>query len=400
MHDDDILMPRRVPIRLVRLLAVACACALPVASAQAAPPVNDVPTTATPVAALLWTSLSNFQDVPVTAAEWGEATTGPEDASPLPSCTGSTGFRSMWYSISVAEASVLRVTVVSTDPVRFQPVVNVLDPARDEVGCGLANDVRQGATANATAYVTPNADGTAATYLVRVAEVANNSPSGGLPTLTVRFAARDVTPPHIRVSLPSGTVAPDQPASYDAGQTGSSAGTTDTASQVNPLTARWEFNDKLPDKRDVQRIKTGMRTTYKWLSSGPHTVVFTVSDFAGNQSLYRFTTYVQDVTRPDVQFSLRPPAPGDRRLQITVRASESVRIRLLVTQAGRQGALLRRYVSFWGTGKHTRSVPLRGIVGNRLVIVGGVARDLAGNASALPQCVIDPVTGQGNCVSP
>ena len=91
----------------------------------------------------------------VQAADWGEATTGPEDADPLPSCTGIAGFRSMWYSLDVPEAAVLRVTVVSTDPVRYQPVVNVLDPSREEVGCGLANDVRQGATANATAYVTP-----------------------------------------------------------------------------------------------------------------------------------------------------------------------------------------------------------------------------------------------------
>lgn len=394
-------MPRRVPIRLVRLLAVVCACLVPVAGAQAAAPANDVPTTAQVVDNLGWTSLSLFQDIPVTAAEWGDATTGPEDADPLPSCTGSTGFRSIWYSISVPEAAVLRVTVVSTDPVRFQPVVNVLDPSREEVGCGLANDVKQGATANATAYVTPNpTDGTPATYLVRVAEVANNSPVGGLPTLTVRFAARDVTAPHIRVSFPSSTVPPGQGAVYDAGPTGSSLGTTDTASQVNPASARWEFQDKLPDKRDVVRVRTGLRVTYSWLSPGAHTVVFRVSDFAGNESMYRFTTLVQDVVRPDVSFSLKPPAPGDRRLRITVRASESIRVRLLVTQAGRSGPLLRRYVSFWGTGSHSRSVPLRGIVGKRLVVVTGVARDLAGNASALPTCVIDPVTGQGNCVSP
>jgi hypothetical protein len=306
----------------------------------------------------------------------------------------------MWYSISVPEAAVLRVTVVSTDPVRYQPVVNVLDPSREEVGCGLANDVRQGATANATAYVIPNADGTPATYLVRVAEVANNSPSGGLPTLTVRVAARDVTAPHIRVSFPSGTVPPGRAAFYDAGQTGASPGTTDAASQVNPATARWEFHDELPDKRETVKSRTGLRVQYSWLSSGAHAVVFYVSDFAGNESMYRFTTYVQDTVRPDVSFSLRPPAPGDRRLRITVRASESIRIRLLVTQAGSNGPLLRRYVSFWGTGKHSRSVPLRGIVGKRLVVVSGVARDLSGNASALPQCVIDPVTGQGNCVSP
>ena len=100
---------------------------------------------------------------------------------------------------------------------RFQPVVNVLSPSHEEVGCGLANDVKQGATANATAYVTPAADGKAQTYLIRVAEVANNSPSGGLPSLTVRFAAQDVTPPHIRVSQSGkSTPAPGVPTTYDA----------------------------------------------------------------------------------------------------------------------------------------------------------------------------------------
>ena len=108
----------------------------------------------------------------------------------------------MWYSVSVPEAAVLRVTVVSTDNARYQPVVTVLDPNHDEVGCGIANTAKTGATANATAYVTPGADNAPATYLVRVAEVTNNSPSGGLPTLTVRFAARDVTAPHIRVRCP------------------------------------------------------------------------------------------------------------------------------------------------------------------------------------------------------
>ena len=130
-------MPRRAPIRLLRLLAVACACLVPVAGAQAASPTNDVPTAAVPVDSLGWTSLSVFQDIVVQASEWNDATTGPEDANPLPSCTGSPGFRSMWYSLSVPEAAVLRVTVVSTNAARYQPVFNVLDPFNNEVGCGL-----------------------------------------------------------------------------------------------------------------------------------------------------------------------------------------------------------------------------------------------------------------------
>jgi hypothetical protein len=389
-------MPRRVPIRLVRLLAVASACLLPAAAAQAAPPVNDLRTTPTKVD-LRWTSQSEFQSL-VQASDWGEATTGPDDADPLPSCTGSTGFRSMWYSLEVKEASVLRVTVVSTDPVRFQPVVNVISPLNEEVGCGLANDVRQGATANATAYVTPTPDGKPQTYLIRVAEVANNSPSGGLPSLTVRFAAQDVTAPHVHVAESGKTTpAPGVPTTYDA--LGKNP-TTDDASQVDPGSAEWEFHDELADGRDVTKLRAGLRVNYTWISPGLHAVVFRVSDFAGNQSMYRFTTLVRDNVRPDVKFSLRPPVPGARRLRITVQASESVHVRLLMTQLGRAKPLMKRDVDFWGDGKHSRSVPLRGAVRKGLLIISGYARDLAGNRTELPQCVVDPVTGQGRCTAP
>ncbi len=120
-------MPRRVPIRLVRLLAIACACLAPAAAAHAAAPLNDTRSGAQVVPPPTWTSLNSPQDIGVQATDWGDATTGPEDADPLPSCTGSVGFRSIWYSLSVPEASVLRVTVVSTDPVRYQPVVSILD---------------------------------------------------------------------------------------------------------------------------------------------------------------------------------------------------------------------------------------------------------------------------------
>jgi hypothetical protein len=303
----------------------------------------------------------------------------------------------MWYSLLVPEAAVLRVTVVSTDPVRFQPVVNVLTPAREEVGCGLANDVRQGSTANATAYVTPDIEGQPQRYLIRVAEVANNSPSGGLPSLTVRFAAQDVTPPHIRVAQSDTTPAPGASTTYDA--LGSNP-TTDDASQVNPATAVWEFHDKRADRSDMVQERKGLRVNYTWRSPGPHDVVFRVADFAGNQSMYRFSTLVRDTLRPDVKFSLRPPVPGARRLRITVQASESVHVRLLVTQVGRAKPLMRRDVDFWGDRKHARSVPLRGAVRKGLLIISGYARDLGGNRTELPQCVVDPVTGQGRCTAP
>jgi hypothetical protein len=213
--------------------------------------------------------------------------------------------------------------------------------------------------------------------------------------LTVSFAGLDVTPPHIRVQGDSGKVPPGEPTAYDAN------GTTDFASGVDPTTAQWIFHDKRADGTPAVRTRNGLLSVkYTWLSPGPHEVEFRVSDRAGNEAMYSFTTFVQDTIRPDVRFSLRPPEPGARRMHIVVKASESVKVRLLVTQVGRKGPLVRRFVSFWGTGAHARSVALRGIVGKGLLVISGIARDLAGNATALPQCTVDPVTGQGACTAP
>jgi hypothetical protein len=393
LRPTDLQMPRRVPIRLVRLLAVACACLLPAAVAQAAPPANDLPTTPQDVGVLGWTSLSVSQDIVVPASDWGEATTGPEDADPLPSCTGAVGFKSMWYSVTVPEAAVLKVTVISTDTARYQPVVNVLAPGlQDEVACGVLAVGRAGATANATAYVTPAADGTPATYLVRVAQVTLQSPNAGLPMLTVRFAGRDVTPPHIIVTS-LGRAQPRTPTIYNAD------GSSDGASGIDLASAHWVFHENIKG-RDVPRTRDGQRVSYTWRSSGVHAVTYVVRDRAGNESMYRFTPDVEDTVRPTVSFSLRPPAPGAHRLRVVIKASESVHVRLLVTQAGRRKALLRTTVDFWGDTSHKRSIPLLGGVGKGLLVIGGVARDLADNATALPQCMVDPVTGQGSCAAP
>jgi hypothetical protein len=379
----------------VRLLAVACACLVPAAVAHATPPVNDLPTTAQDVGALGWTSLSVSQDIVVPASDWGEASTGPEDADPLPSCTGAIGFKSMWYSVSVPEAAVLRVTVISTDTTRYQPVVTVLAPGgQDEVACGVLAVGKAGATATATAYVTPGADGAAAVYVVRVAQVTLQSPSAGLPILTVRFAGRDVTPPHIIVRSPSKTQ-PKTATPYAADD--ARLPTTDAGSGIDATSAHWEFYDK---STTVPKTRDGMHVSYAWTSPGAHAVVFKVKDRAGNESMYRFTTFVQDTVRPAISFSLRPPVPGAHRLRVVIKASESVQVRLLVTEAGRRKALLRSTVKFWGDASHSRSIPLTGGVSKGLLVVSGVARDLAGNATALPQCVVDPVTGQGNCAAP
>ena len=120
---------------------------MPVATAQALPPPNDLASSAqlvgTQQLSLPWTSLSATLDVPVQAQDWGDATTGAEDGDP-PSCTNTTGFRSMWYSLAIPEAAVLRVTVLSTDTARYQPVVTILDAQRNEVACGLAAQASRG----------------------------------------------------------------------------------------------------------------------------------------------------------------------------------------------------------------------------------------------------------------
>ena len=86
------------------------------------------------------------------------------------------GFRSMWYTVEVPEAAVLRVTRDLDRPGALSAGREHPDPGTEEVACGLANDVKQGSTANATAYVSPGTEGKPRPTCVRVAEVANNSP--------------------------------------------------------------------------------------------------------------------------------------------------------------------------------------------------------------------------------
>ena len=70
----------------------------------------------------------------------------------------------------------------------------------------------------------------------------------------------------------------------------------------------------------------GLNPSYKWNTPGAHKVIFNVKDRAGNDSMYKFTTLVQDTVRPAVTFSFRPPMPGAHRLRVVVKASESVHV--------------------------------------------------------------------------
>ena len=249
-------MTRRAPIRLVRLLAVACACLLPAAAAHAQPPDNDTPTSAADVPPLGWTSLSVSQDIVLQASDWADATTGPDDADPLPSCTGAIGFRSMWYALTVSEASVLRVSVISTDTARYQPVVTVL-AGNDEIACGVAALGRPGATANATAYVTPMTDATG----IRSPDLSGARGPGAQQHpprrpadahRALRGTRRDPAPD--RRELPGG------PCSRGPGRLRRLS--TDHGSNIDSASPTWRFYDGA--KNDVMKAKKGMRVSYQW----------------------------------------------------------------------------------------------------------------------------------------
>ena len=114
--------------RWVPVLVLLAAAVFP-ASALADPPVND---TQAGAAALPTTYTSQAPlTVPVTippgpTGGWLDATTAPDD--PSPTCVGAQGFHSMWYTVSVAEASVLSVTLTSGDVSRYQPIVSIIGP--------------------------------------------------------------------------------------------------------------------------------------------------------------------------------------------------------------------------------------------------------------------------------
>ena len=239
------------------------------------------------------------------------------------------------------------------------------------------------------------ADGTPATYLVRVAEVVNNTASGGLPTLTVRFAAQDVTPPHIHVALPAGHACARRATTYDA------TDTDDNASQVDPQTARWEFHDALPDERRRHADAPGPAASRtRGSRRAPHEVDLHASRTspATRPSTASRRSCRTSCDRTSSSACARPsPAPAGSASRCTPpnRSTCGCSSRSSAATSRSCSATL----SFWGDRTQPRSVPLRGGVGRGLLVISGFARDLAGNTHALPQCVVDPVSGQGRCTA-
>ena len=386
---------------LAAALVAGCLCAPAVALAE---PPNDDPTD--PVALLPdWTRLDVSTSSTVVQGgpaneDWPNATVNDID-DPPPECLGDQGYRSLWYAVDVPEPAVLKVSVSSTNVNIFQPVVSLYAPGTPEkpvgleVGCGLAgpNRINPDAVASAYAYT--------GRYLVRVAQAESHLPTGGQPAVTIKVFARDVKPPKISIATPGRIVAPGKPAQY-------TATVEDKGAQVDWTTMRWHFCDPKCDQVGTrlsgdETDRTVEIQTYPWKRPGLHRVVFEIADKAGNASHYSWAVYVRDVTRPAVRFTTAVPIPGTRLLKIAIQHNEHVKVRLLVTQQRASGdphELYRRILTMYKSGTSTRTILLRPRVGTGTLIITGIARDRAGNASLLPTCVIDPVIGTGQCFKP
>ena len=373
--------------RLARLLILASLLGA-LFPAAASADVNDSAATATPVDGIAWTSLANVRPLVIQGTDWGAASPIPKEPDPLPSCTGLAGYYNLWYRVTVRERSVLRIQATSTDPVRYQPIVQIISlPDRSEVGCGLGNDSRTGSIANATAVVSSNGD-QPADYLVRIAQVGNNAPVGGLPTVTVDFSGQDLTQPSIVVAAP-GIAEPGQAAAYDA------SGTFDRESDLDPSTASWTF---YPNGDAPSAPLAGLKVAFSWPTAGVFRGVFSIRDRAGNSQRYEFLQVVRDSVRPTVKLLAYAPQPGARKLRLSVRASEHVTVRLLVTQGG--SVLFRGSFTRKAGERSYLSVRLRRRVSSKPIIVTGIVRDSSQNGATLPLCVLDPSGRNSHCFHP
>jgi hypothetical protein len=313
----------------------------------------------------------------------------------VPECLGAPGYRSVWYWIRVAEPSVLRVTVRS-DPLAYLPVVTILAAAGAELSeqaCAVgAAGAQSGGTVTATAYVRPEASAPGR-YLVRVAQVSPLTPGANGPAVQVAVSGQDVTPPSIRVRIPSRPGLVGETTQYDA------RGSTDAGADIDWASERWTFEDGRRTQSYSPPAQNG-RPQHPWRTPGLHTVTVSVADRAGNRSTYTFFALVRDPPPTVAVFGVRSvPFPGARRLTLVVAHDETVRVRVRVRQGARR--LLSRTLTFWGRGRHTRRVGLRLRVAARpSLVLSGVARDSAGNRVTLPVCLLDARTGGGRCFRP
>jgi PKD domain len=382
--------------RSLLLLVVLAVAAMVPASAFAQAPANDTKGGAIAIAPPWSSSLGVLPAIPPTgpAGGWTDAT-GTEDVNDeAPSCLGSAGFHSMWYTVNVLEASVLTIVLKSSAVDRYQPVVTIINTADNhELACGLGgSDSRTDPAALATSYVPKGL------YWVRVASVQNSTTGSNieLPTIQLFGSLHDVTPPVIQVAVSGKTkiLGPGKLYTFDAN------GSVDNGSGLNPKSAVWTFYDNgTPTQLLGDHMTSPLTTTHAWKTPGLHKVTLRLADQSGNTNTYAFNVLVHNFVPPKVSLLITPPAPGSRTLRLTLVHDVPIRVRLVVMQGGK---VLRAIPSklVKGTRAKTRLViALTRKVGTSSVVISGVASDLGQFPNTVPllTCSVDPVHGGGKC---
>jgi hypothetical protein len=335
--------------------------------------------------------------LPDSATGGWEGATNTEDSGPgvptPPTCLGSPGYHSMWYSLHVVEAGVLTAAFRSADNNLFKPLVSIIDVSSNvavEVACALAgNALLPNSDVSASSYV-PAGD-----YLIRIASATNPATDvGGLPVLQLTELLRDVTPPVIRVAS-SKTVGVGKPFTFNA------TASTDGGSGVLVSSAIWTFRVSGTDHPfSSANSPTPELATYTWKTPGFHLVTLTLADNGGNKSTYSFNVFVHSFIPPTVSMRVVVPKPGARQVRILLTHDQPVRVRLVVLQAG---AILRTIPSKGITGSgRTTSITirlLRKVARTGYVFVSGTASDLSTNPNtvALKTCSVLPGKGGGAC---
>jgi hypothetical protein len=387
-------------MRRATLLVVLLLAAIFPASALAVTPVNDEPAGAQALApSTLYGAPQSYQIAPGLGQGGWEDATNVND--PQPSCVPASQptYNSLWYSVVIAEPSVLTVQVSTQtlDPSQYQPVVTVFSSAFSELACGRAgSDSQTSPTATASSYLGID------TYYIRVASVTKppTNPSGiqNAPNLTLSVKLRDVTPPLISVLIPAKIVGVGKRYTFNP------TGSTDLGSDIDWASASWTFYDdgvKTPQTTPGATSATEAEGTHAWRTSGFHQVTLSLSDKAGNTSTYSFFVYVHSYVLPKVSVSLSVPLPGASSIRVVLKHSLPVNVRLVVFQGGKLLRLIPKKL-LKGKSKTKIVIALRTRVrknGGELTI-SGMASTLGTypNSVPLPTCAVDPVRGTGSCV--
>jgi hypothetical protein len=325
---------------------------------------------------------------------WVDAT-ATEDSGPnapvAPTCFGSPGTHSMWYSVKVPEPSLLKVTFSSADVTRYRPLVTILNEQTSaEVACALGGTgLQPNQGVFASSYVM------AGVYWIRIASaLGSTSPDDdGQPTLQLTEELRDVTPPQISVTA-SKIVGAHQRITFDA------TGSLDGASGVNPASAMWTFYEAGTAKQvPGSAFANPEIATHAWNTVGYHQVSLSLADYGSNTSTYTFNVLVHSFARPRVSMRVLMPRAGDHQLRVVLTHDQSIRVRVVVEQGT---TVLGAGVVKVATGKRptTVTIPLSGkILKAGFVYVSGTASDLSSqpNTVALETCAVRAGKRGGTC---